>query len=444
MGFVIPSSDNKLYLSGADWIISTLDCMMRASTCAGNSSQIVVRIDALIDEKTLREKLTAFVCAFPVLGGVISRDMNLTPYWRIPEGPAAGPDLSVYYLEEKASKSELISFLEKSINRPFSKLNQHLAFHLFQIGKVRSVFAMTFDHSLFDARGAEVFLDLFISYAAGTDISGVLRNLKLTARADLSEWMTKFYSGRNVNRKMIALSRPPFGTLPLPLDKDKGFRLRVIYFDETDTKAIYEKALSKAGYLMEMPYLLAVVLQRVNLLFKRKGIDADNFMVPVTIDTRQSKDRYHEIFMNHVSYLFFKVNAVITSNMQETIKSLKQQMFEQVKSGLPRDLSNASALMRIFPRSLLSKIMYLPFGGQVGSVVFAYLGESRLRSFEFLGEKIVDHFHTPRVTTPPGLGFFFSLFNGRLNMVITYLDGLLTEEDVLSLEHGIVESLKIA
>jgi len=444
MGFVIPSSDNKLYLSGPDWIISTLDCMMRAATCAGNSSQIVVDIDALIDENTLRDKLTAFVCAFPVLGGVISRDINLTPYWRIPERPAAGPDLSVYYLEEKASKNEVISFLEKSINRPFSKLNEHLAFHLFQIGKVRSVFAMTFDHSLFDARGAEVFLDLFISYLAGTDISGILKNLKLTARADLSEWMTKFYSGRNVNRKMIALSRPPFGTLPLPADRNKGFRLRVVSFDDTDTREIYERALGNAGYLMEMPYLLAIVLQRVNLLFHKKGINADNFMVPVTIDTRQSNDRYHEIFMNHVSYLFFKVNAAITSNVQETIKSIKQQMFEQVKSGLPQDLSNASALMRIFPRSLLSKIMYLPFGGQVGSIVFAYLGESRFRSCEFLGGKIVDHFHTPRVTTPPGLGFFFSLFNGRLNMVITYLDGLLTEQEVLSLEQGLVESLKIA
>jgi hypothetical protein len=38
---------------------------------------------------------------------------------------------------------------------------------------------------------------------------------------------------------------------------------------------------------------------------------------------------------------------------------------------------------------------------------------------------------------PPGLGFFSSNFKNRLNLVISYLDGLLGDGEVRMLEEGI-------
>jgi hypothetical protein len=60
-----------------------------------------------------------------------------------------------------------------------------------------------------------------------------------------------------------------------------------------------------------------------------------------------------------------------------------------------------------------------------------------------MGAEIKNFFHMPRVPSPPGLGFFFNHFNGRLNLVIPYLDGLLQDREINMLESGIMQGLGI-
>jgi hypothetical protein len=440
MGFVIPSSKRRLYLSGTDWIINTLDRTMKSRTSAGNMSQVVLVTEARLDEGRLRQLLGGFLREFPLLQGRISRDLNLTPYWRFPGKATADFKLSVHDIAGDASLDEVLSLLEEAVNIPF-RGNEHLAFHLVQRGEKESIFSMTFAHCLFDARGAETFLDLFLQFSSGADISGMLKGLQLTAPADLSGWMQKFYSGRNVNRKMIALSKPPFEALPLPQGRDRGFKFHLISFDSRETDNIYDVAYSQAGYLMEMPYLLSVVMQAVHGIFRRRGIEANNYVVPVTVDMRKSDDLRKALFLNHVSYLFFKIPAEETAELKGIMKAVKGQMYEQVKAGLPKDLSAASALLRIAPLAFLAKVLHLPFGGKVASFFFSYLGRDRGRFSECMGVKVRNSFHTPRVPVPPGLGTFFNFSDGRLNLVVSYLDGLLTEGEVLLLEKNIKEKL---
>jgi hypothetical protein len=88
-------SKRKRYLSGPDWVINTLDSMMKNSTCAGNMSQLVLLLDAPLAVETVRIELNRFVTQFPVLEGSVARDWILTPYWRIPASVVRDVNLTV-------------------------------------------------------------------------------------------------------------------------------------------------------------------------------------------------------------------------------------------------------------------------------------------------------------------------------------------------------------
>ncbi|MBI5874534.1 MAG: hypothetical protein HZB81_01575 [Deltaproteobacteria bacterium] len=430
-------SKNKYYLSGSDWVISALDYMMKKATCSGNMSQVVFILGFAADHQLIEDSLRRFAKELPVLCGNIARAYNLAPYWRIPQNTKEDLDIKVSHVE---NPSGIRLLLEKSANRPFKNENEHISFNLIIAGK-QAFLAMAFDHRLLDARGAEAFLNLFQQYLTESNAPHVLQDIRLSSPSGLSEWMKKFYAGRNVNRKFIALSGITPDSLPIPIGKNRGFGFKIITFDLKETELIYDNACREAGYLMEMPYLLANVIQAVSGLFKKRGLSVSSFLIPVSVDMRAGKDIKQELFFNHVSYLFFQISSGNMDNLKGLINSIKQQMYEQVKSGFPKDLAEASFLTRIAPRPVLGRLLRLPFKGKTASFIFSHLGKSSYLSSEFIGEKVENIFHMPRVPVPPGLGFFFNYFNGQLNLVISYLEELIQDDEVAMLETDIKKRL---
>lgn len=411
--------------------------MMKQTTCAGNMSQVVLALDSAISPSELQKRLGWFISEFPAVNGCISRDINICPYWRMPGKTEGDINFTSYNC---ADESELLPLLAECANRPFKDDTEHLAFHLVNMQAQKSCLAMTFDHRLFDARGAESFLGMFQQYLANNSGAGVSSGVALSAPAHLSEWMKKFLAGRNVNRKIISLSESPLAALPVSYCKVKGFRFRLIRFSEQETKTIYDNAYRTAGYLMETPYLLSVIMQAMDGLFMSRKAEEGSYLAAATIDMRTGGDIKQELFFNHVSYLFFQAQRDLVNNRKELANSIKLQMYDQIKTGVPRDIMEASHLTRIAPLSFFKKIIDGPLKGKIATFIFSHVSKNPL-SPELMGAKIEDVFHMPRVPVPPGLGFFSNYFNGRLNMVISYLDGLMSDDEADVLERTIAEAM---
>jgi hypothetical protein len=433
-------SKRKRYLSGSDWVINTLDRMMKLSTCAGNMSQLVLLLDAPVAEETVRNKLNRFVRQFPVLEGRVARDWLLTPYWKIPAAAGHDVTLTVSHQAGMLSSETLLPALAQNINKPFRADNEHLAFHFF-VGSEKSALSMTFDHRLFDARGAESFLQLFQQTLNAASASG---DIAFTSSPALTQWRQKFLAGRNVNRRIIALAKSTPRALTPPQGRDKGFNYRLLTFSRQETAAIYDRAYREAGYLMESPFFLAAITRTVHELFTARSGTGSSYLIPVTTDLRPGQDPVQEMFFNHVSYLFYQIPVQQGADMKGLVTAFKQQMYDQVKAGFPRDLAEASLLTRIAPLCVFGKLLHAPLKGKMATFVFSHLGKSTYQSTECLGGGVENIFHMPRVPVPPGLGFFSNYFKDRLNLVISYLDGMLTEEEVRLLEAGIRVSFGVA
>jgi len=426
MTISLPYRRDRRYLTGVDWIIGVLDSMTKRATGAGNSSRILLELDGRADESRVREICHGFAARFPVLSGRPARDwLNLAPFWK--SGGREGC-CSVGMLPAQPDVESALAALCGALDDPFPTERDHLAFRLVHAGPNRSCLGMAFDHRLFDARGAELFLDRLAGFDPADAQPQELT--RPTREPELSGWAEKFSAGRNVNRAIreCAAARP--ARLPVPAGR-AGFQYRFERLDGAQSRRLTESAFALGGYLVKLPGLLAWAVQAVDRLFAARGHTPGHYLIPVTIDRRAARDG--PVFFNHISFLYFLLERRDLGSLECLVRAISSQMYEQTKSGLPGDFEQTMMLMRILPVGLLAGISRRLFGGNFGTFAFSYLGESACRAREFLGHRILNIVHAPRVSTPPGLGIFLNECDGRINVTASSLEALLTPDETVGL-----------
>lgn len=439
MNVRLPYSKRKRYLTGIDWIIATLDRMTRRVTGVGNASQIVLELRGPFDTARFTGEMETFAGLFPLLGGRIARDWNLAPYWRT---PARLPRGTVRIGATETTADTLWPALERNINGLAGEPSGPLSFHVFRTAPDHAWLAMRFEHMIFDAPGAEGFLDLFQRWAAGEDVRERLAAIRLTDPAHLDEWRRKFEDGRQLVRLLRSFPADRPAILPRPAaPRGAPVRFKVMTFDEAQTAAITERAYREAGYLMFMPYVLAGAVRAMARAFEAHGAGGADFMVSVSVDLRAPDQAAADLFFNHLSFLMFRIPAPALADRRALLDSIRGQMYEQVKSGFPRALAESSMLMRIAPRPLLARLMLAPLKGEFASLGFSAVGKGGYSFREFRGAAVENLYHMPLLPVPPGIGFVVNQYACRMNAIVPFLDGMLAREDLARLEADVREWL---
>jgi len=422
-----PYSRKKRYLTGIDWMVGTLDHMTRRATGVGNVSQVVLELDGKIDLQHLQESLRGFLRLYPLLSGCCKRDwVNLAPYWSTP----AQTDLTYMLpvttrlLAGAADAATVLQSLAEEVNTLFRARNQYLSFvHLRSPDK--DYLAMKFDHRILDARGAEAMLEAFSLYV----------NQRLTdpppsyrEPPHLDRWREKFLCGQQVNRMFIRLrdGKAP-DALPMPQSREQRRSAYVFKtYSREQTARVNDLADRHAGYLMLLPYLLGVTVHCIHRLFSERAAGRDYYMVPVNLDTRGAQLTESELFFNALSFAYFRFRLADADDLSTLWTSAREQFHHQVRNRLSHHLAEASMLMRIVPIPALAWLMRLPMLGGVASFSFSSVSEPGYHEDRFLGARLANIHHMPRVPTPPGVGVFFTRYGGRLNLVFSYLEGMLS------------------
>ncbi|VGO12045.1 hypothetical protein PDESU_00594 [Pontiella desulfatans] len=402
---------------------------MRHTGGVGNASQIVLQLSGMLDEGLFSAAVREFAKAFPVLDGRESRMGSVLPFWRMPRKPEP-PQIRVDVHRIKATA--VFQTLEALVNTPFRSRNEYVVFHLLYPSEGGCLVALTFDHRLLDARGAEQFLLLLSRFFSGEVALGAIDAMPDPSPQGLVAPIKEGISsarcvGETVHRNVI-------GSGMIRLDeggKAKGNRGRFLLhtLTEQETSDWLGRVDRDAGYLMFMPYALAAAstaFGKIAALKKRSG----SFIVPCTTDLRPTGLSWKNTFFNHCSIFFFKVDAAVANDRAELIARFKSQFFNQTKAGFPRQFERFMALMRLVPLPLFEGLNAWNHASfSLGSV-----GKSLFEGETFCGHAIKKLYHMPLIPPQVGLGFFFSQINGRLTLGMAWRDGALTDREIKDVE----------
>ncbi len=417
----LPYRKRRFYLSGVDWVIAAIDRYTSHTSPAGNHSTLIVELDSPVDVQKLQARLRRIVDALPILSSTISRDMlNLAPYWKVPSNDPLIPRIESCRCD---SDEEFYSLREKVHNMPLPWVRAERVSFTIVSGSCGNHILMTFDHKLFDARGAETFLGL-LACCNGTEIDGLLSAVKTAAAPMLKDWRLKFSAGRDVQRHMMELSGKKYLALSKfslhspPVDKGPNLKCRSTLFSEAQTRRISACSEKTAGMMMETVYLLAVCALAVKKVFSPRG-DTD-MMIPVPIGMRRSKCEFREMLSNKISFLFIGISISESMGLQELCGQIRDILYRNISEDFPEKFVKASRLARILPARALKKFMKLFAEGNVATFTFANVGSPPAAPENILGTSIINISHMPRIPTPPGLGIFFNNYSKQLQYSLVW------------------------
>jgi hypothetical protein len=432
----LPSSLKKRYLNGADWCLRALAVGTKLKTNRRLVFGVSVFLEGSPDANRLKSSYILFCQQFPVLRGRDARCWCLAPYWnysgtkvpRVPEEIRVGSGA----LQGYESAADFTQYVEQALNKYAAIDGWRVALDVVQTSDAsKSMLVFLFDHCLFDAKGADAFIQLFLQHFNGVEMS-IPESEKLPrADAQLDDWGSRFRSGRDANRCIRQLMNAETANLPLPSDLTKRpIRIREICFTPEEAKRIQARAFEVAGYLMFAPYALATAVSAFYPVFARVLKGNFDFVVSTSTDKQRAAARKHHVFFNDLSFLFFQFPMSQAADRNALAVLLRNQLVQQARDGLPAVLEEGNLLMRIFPAKMLWQFIMKYYRNRMSSFAFTSLGEPQMNVSEVAGCRVLDYIHFPMIPTPPGLGLILCQHAGKLHAVLSCFEGVISGEDM--------------
>ena len=184
---------------------------------------------------------------------------------------------------------------------------------------------------------------------------------------------------------------------------------------------------------------LAVVARAMADLSDRRGLPDAPFLVPIAVDLRPTGEP-GPMFGNMLAFHFAQFGRADTVDVDRLARDLRREMADAVRDGHIE--ANAAALEFLRYRPLSAMLSDLPgtAAGETFSFNCADVGEFPGRTDSFFGRRVVNAYHVPAVMPRPGIGIFFNQCGPTTNMVTSWIEGAVTEDEVVRIA-GIVRHL---
>jgi hypothetical protein len=431
---VSPSRRRRLPLRGADLVLVAMQALWQRAGVS-NNTVMVVQCDGPIATARITAALERFLDFAPWPAARLERPF---PWGKLAwaAGPRATLTAPPVRRRDIASREALQLELEAELNRAIDPRREPpLRFVLLDhVAEAQSFLVATWFHPLMDPRGGQNLLahlehldqvDTGRAPWGGTPPAFV-------AEPDLRPLRERGRLGRRSQRYMRTLMPGP------PVSPGTGLTSpgRARFRHESFLAA--ERGETRVA--REVFFRLAVVGRSMAELWRRRGLPDTPFLLPVSIDLRP-KGEPGPTFGNLLAFHFARFRPSDTGDVSALTQALRHQMVDALRDG--QIDANAVAMQFLAYRPLAVMLRDLP--GTAGRETFSFncadLGDVPPALDKLFGRRVVNVYHAPTVLPRPGVGVFFNRCGMRNNLVVSWIEGAVSEDEVTRIVEAVREGM---
>jgi len=425
-------SSSSTKVTGTDLFFLALEGASKHESRNGYVCRIIMTLNGHLSSDLLRSALSAHSLDGFLSGLNWSRKIPFTvPTWKTSARPGS---FSIREETKPLQDSDICSSSHVKLS----------AFHPpafdIQISHTlenKTVLVLSWHHGVMDARGGDLLLQ-----ALGNSVQN---HASLFPNTDPgSPGIARLKRARSSIATISQQCKPPMARLIQPSDTKGNYNLscRMLSFTEAETAKVLSIASDSGALFLSSLFFLAITVRAFDRVMKRRSNVMLPYVIPVGQDNRK-RGAKGPIFLNHVNFLFFRIEPELAASIPGLISSLRAQMEEQIRKSVPEEFGVVLNFFRHFPLWFVSHQIADPSGGGIASFYFSYQANSDLTQQEFLGFPISDVVHIPPVAYPPGLSVAFSMYGQRLKLSLSYFEECLKAEELSVFEDSMRTDLGI-
>jgi len=429
----------RLPLRGADLVLVAMQALWKREGVS-NNTLMVVHCDGPLDPARIGRALERFVelCPWPA-----SRLRRPFPWgqlhWAAPAH--AAPEAPAVRHQRLTTPDGLHGLLAAELNRAIDpRVEPPLRVAIFDTmidaAGPQSALVLTWFHPLMDPRGAQNLLAhlAHLDEADGRAPWGGAPPAFAT-EPDPRPLKERGRLGRQSQRYMRALVPDS------PVSPGSGLAHPGLIRFEQASFVGDDHGLGGVHSTREVCWRLALVGRTMADLWRRRGLPDVPFLVPVSIDLRP-KGEPGATFGNVLAFHFARFKPSETSDVTALTRTLRDQMTEALRDGQIDASAVAMEFLKYRPVSLMLRDLPGTATRETFSFNCADLADFPPALEKLFGRRVVNAYHAPAVLPRPGVGVFFNRCGIRNNLVVSWVEGAMKEEEVTRIIEGVREGMQ--
>ena len=430
---------SKIKLAPGDYFMLAQDLWMRRSGLQGNICCAVLQLDRGFDVEHFRRRLAESPMMDWLARARAVRPLPfLPPVWYANSKPGR----ILFEHDDKDGEMETPWSPPEVVTRHQLRADRDpgVAFDVLHHADGTSHLFFSWNHTHLDAQGVDFILHHLNSNSDSNGAPSVkdFISAKQLNGLPISKWWKAAEFAHTSMKWLDESGKEPLFT-PAPPEPRSATRQnyrRRIRFTEEETARIAERCGKVASGFRKSHFYLAASIQAMHHIARQRGEAGGAYLIPVPHDTRRYGAR-GPVFSNHLSILFYRIEAQQAEKIRDIVAELGRQMTNQIRDKFPEACMAALNMFKVIPLGFYVKHLGKPTRGKIASLSFSDSGEACPGMPDFCGTKILDVTHLIPCWSSPGVTMLFLQFANRLSILLSCVDDCISPAEADGIERDL-------